>query len=57
MNVKLKLTPELADDYVHFFDTNPMMIISTNTSVCVCWCSDDFAGKDFRRLKEKKTGL
>lgn len=49
MNIKIKkLTPELADDYVHFFDTTPHDDnIDEHKCYCVCWCNDDYHGKDF----------
>lgn len=37
-----KLTPELADDYVHFFDITPHDDNKEeNKCYCVCWCSAD----------------
>lgn len=58
MNIKIrKLTPELLDDYLHFFDTTPH---STNKDehrcYCVCWSSDNFEGKDFSTA-EKRRGI
>lgn len=56
MNIEIrKLTPELADDYVHFFDTTPHDdYIDEHKCYCVCWCSDDFAGKDFSTVEKRR---
>jgi len=56
MNIKIcKLTPDLAEDYVHFFDTTPH---DDNTDeakcYCVCWCNDDFEGKDLSSPKKRR---
>jgi len=47
MNIEIrKLTPNLVDDYVHFFDTTPH---ATNKDehkcYCVWWCNDDHKNK------------
>ena len=49
MNIEIrKLTPDLAEDYLHFFDTTPHDDrIEEHRCYCVCWCSDDYEGKDF----------
>jgi GNAT superfamily N-acetyltransferase len=40
-----KLTPDLVEDYVHFFDTTPHDDnIDDHKCYCVCWCSDDCSG-------------
>lgn len=50
-----KLTPNLADDYVRFFDTTPHDDnVDAHKCYCVCWCSDDFAGKDFSTAKKRR---
>lgn len=37
-----KLTPELVEDYLHFFDTTPHDDeIDEHKCYCVCWCSTD----------------
>lgn len=43
MNVEIKkLTPSLAEEYVHFFDTTPHDDnIAEHTCYCECWCSAD----------------
>ncbi|MCE5209028.1 MAG: GNAT family N-acetyltransferase [Chloroflexi bacterium] len=49
MNIEIrKLTSDLAMDYVHFFDTTPHSDnIEDHKCYCVCWCNDDYEGKDF----------
>jgi len=43
-----KLIPGLAEDYVHFFDTTPHDDnVDEHKCYCVCWCNDDYEGKDF----------
>ena len=50
-----KLTPNLAHDYVRFFDTTPHDDnADAHKCYCVCWCSDDFAGKDFSTAKKRR---
>jgi GNAT superfamily N-acetyltransferase len=49
MNIEIcKLTPNLVEDYVRFFDTTSH---ATNKDehkcYCVWWCNDDYEGKDF----------
>ena len=41
-----RLTPELVEDYLHFFDTTPHEDgIDENKCYCVCWCSADHRGE------------
>lgn len=56
MNIEIKkLTPELADDYVHFFDTTPHDdYIDEHKCYCVCWCNDDYADKDFSTVEKRR---
>ncbi|MDD3972166.1 MAG: GNAT family N-acetyltransferase [Clostridia bacterium] len=45
-----KLTPELTDDYIHFFDITPHSERPDDDECkcyCVWWCSDDYEGKEF----------
>ena len=43
-----KLSPALAEDYVHFFDTTPHSDnVDEHKCYCVCWCGEDCEGKDF----------
>lgn len=57
MNIKIKrLTPELAEDYLHFFDVTPHDDnIDEHKCYCVCWCSadhriaTDFSSRNKRR--------
>ncbi len=49
MNIEIrKVTPELTEDYIHFFDSTPHDdSVDEHKCYCVCWCNDDFEGKDF----------
>lgn len=57
MNIEIKkLSPELVDDYLHFFDITPHdEYIEENKCYCVCWCSanhrveTDFSSASKRR--------
>lgn len=50
-----KLLPELAEDYVHFFDITPHDTnIDEHKCYCVCWCNDDFEGKDFSTVEMRR---
>ncbi|MDF2699917.1 MAG: GCN5-related N-acetyltransferase [Haloplasmataceae bacterium] len=56
MNIEIrKLTPELLEDYLYFFDTTPH---STNKlehrCYCVCWCNDDYTKKDFSTAEKRR---
>ncbi len=56
MNIDIrKLTPDLVDDYVRFFDTTPH---ATNKPehkcYCVWWCNDDAEGKDYTSSVEAR---
>jgi hypothetical protein len=55
MNIEIKkLTPELADDYVHFFDTTPHDdFVPEHKCYCVCWCSEEFKDQDFPQPKKE----
>lgn len=51
-----KLTPELADEYVHFFDvTQHDDKIDDHKCYCICWVSDDYEGKDFSTREKRRT--
>lgn len=54
-----KLSADLAEDYVWFFDTTPHDdYVDEHKCYCVCWCSDDFEGKDFSTaLKRREYAL
>lgn len=43
MNIEIKrLTPDLVEDYLHFFDVTPHDDdIDDHKCYCVCWCSTD----------------
>lgn len=50
-----RLTPELADDYVRFFDVTPHDDnTDENKCYCVCWCNDDCEGKDFSTPQKRR---
>lgn len=50
-----KLTPELVDDYLRFFDTTPHDDeISTHKCYCVCWSSADCEGDDDSSAQKRK---
>lgn len=57
MDIEIKrLTPELADDYVHFFDVTPHdAYVDAHKCYCVCWCADDYEGKDFSTAEKRRT--
>jgi len=56
MNIEIrKLTPDLAEDYVRFFDTTPHDDnTDENKCYCVCWCNDDSEGKDFSTAAKRR---
>lgn len=50
-----KLTPNLAEEYVHFFDTTPHDDnVDAHKCYCVCWCNDDCEGKDFSTAEKRR---
>ncbi|MBM7454004.1 GNAT superfamily N-acetyltransferase [Acholeplasma morum] len=50
-----KLTPDLAEDYVRFFDTTPHdKHIDEHKCYCVCWCNDDYEGKDYSTVEKRR---
>jgi len=57
LNIEIKrLTPELTEDYLHFFDSTPHDDnIDEHKCYCVCWCSadhriaTDFSSRNKRR--------
>lgn len=62
MNITIrKLTPDLVEDYVHFFDVTPHATnIDDHKCYCVWWCNDDYANKDFEKhfsTREKRRDL
>ncbi len=56
MEIEIKrLSPELADDYVHFFDITPHdEYVDAHKCYCVCWCADDYEGKDFSTAEKRR---
>jgi len=50
-----KLTPDLAEDYARFFDTTPHdNNVDEHKCYCVCWCNDDYEGKDFSSREKRR---
>jgi len=50
-----KLIPEFAEDYVNFFDTTPHdKNVDEHKCYCVCWCNDDYEGKDFSTAEKRR---
>nr|WP_288825472.1 GNAT family N-acetyltransferase [uncultured Clostridium sp.] len=50
-----RLTPDLAEDYIHFFDITPHDDnVADNKCYCACWCNDDYAGKDFSIAENRR---
>jgi HEPN domain-containing protein/GNAT superfamily N-acetyltransferase len=56
LNIEIcKLTPELAEDYVKFFDETPHdNNVDEHKCYCVCWSNDDCEGKDFSSREKRK---
>ncbi len=56
MNIEIrKLTPALAEAYVHFFDSTPHADnMDEHKCYCVWWCNDDSEGKDFFSLEKRR---
>lgn len=56
MNIEIhRLKPDLTDDYLHFFDTTPHSDkIEDHKCYCVCWCNDDYEGKDFSSVTKRR---
>ena len=56
MNIEIrKLTPELAEDYVRFFDVTPHDDnVNEHKCYCVCWCNDDYEGKDLSTAEKRR---
>lgn len=50
-----KLTPDLAEDYVRFFDATPHDDnVAEHKCYCVCWSNDDYEGKNFSTVEERR---
>lgn len=56
MNIEIrKLTPDLVNDYVRFFDETPHDTgIPEHKCYCVCWTSCDSQGKDFSTVEKRR---
>ena len=57
MNIEIrKLTPNLAEDYAIFFDITPHdNNVDAHKCYCVCWCNDDYEGKDFSSREKRRS--
>lgn len=50
-----KLTPDLVEDYIHFFDiTSHDDNVEENKCYCVCWCNEDYKKKDLSTAKKRR---
>ena len=50
-----KLIPDLAEDYLHFFDTTPHDDnVEEHKCYCMCWCNDDYEGQDFSTAEKRR---
>ena len=50
MNIEIrKLTPDLPDDYMYFFDN-----VACIDCYCACYCSDDQTGMDFDKQEVRR---
>jgi len=56
MDIKIcKLEPDLAEEYVHFFDITPHDDnVDEHKCYCVCWCNEDFEGIDLSLVEERR---
>ena len=56
MNIEIrKLSPELTEDYIRFFDVTPHGDnVDDHKCYCVCWCSDTWGGKDFSTPEKRR---
>lgn len=55
MNIEIrKLTPDLAEDYVTFFDTTPHNEKYKTKCYCVYWCNEDSEDKNFYSKKARR---
>ena len=56
MYIEIKrLTPDLAEDYINFFDETPHdQYVDEHKCYCVCWCNDDYEGKDFSSAAKRR---
>lgn len=50
-----RLSPDLAEDYANFFDMTPHdHNVDAHKCYCVCWCNDDYEGKDFSTREKRR---
>ncbi len=56
MNIEIrKLTPDLAEDYVRFFDHTPHNEKWHTKCYCVCWCGNEPAGIDCSTEEKRRS--
>ncbi len=50
-----KLTPDLAEEYVNFFDVTPHDDnVEEHKCYCVCWCNEDYKSKDLSTAEKRR---
>jgi GNAT superfamily N-acetyltransferase len=56
MTIEIRtLSPELVEDYLHFFDTTPHADnFEEHKCYCVWWCRDDSEGKDYSTPEKRR---
>jgi GNAT superfamily N-acetyltransferase len=56
MNIEIRrLVPDLAEDYVRFFDKTPHADNrDDHRCYCVWWCNDDAEGKDYSSVEKRR---
>jgi len=56
MHIEIRrLVPDLAEDYVRFFDRTPHSDnVDDHKCYCVCWCNDDSEGKDYSSAQKRR---
>lgn len=56
MNIEIKrLTPELPEDYLRFFDVTPHSTTKAeHRCYCVCWAGDNCDGRDFSTAEKRR---
>ncbi|NLG81902.1 MAG: GNAT family N-acetyltransferase [Bacilli bacterium] len=56
MNIEIKkLTPDLVEDYIHFFDVTPHDdFVDEHKCYCVCWSSDDCDGMELSTVAKRR---
>jgi len=56
MNIEIRrLVPELAEDYIRYFDTTPHADeVEDHKCYCVWWCTDDSEGRDYSSVEKRR---